>query len=1182
MKKLKSVFKLRNPQAVSQLLLASLGFLLLAGPVGFFHIYNQPSSELSEIAQSHLNSQLVSDTTRLVPQIIVKIDLASRISGPTVSATDSHAGGLTRWFYIVTSVGLCNSDLAFANATGYTEGRSVDILPAHDGQVFCFRSTDRSTDRSTNRSTNGNLHGYASSTLIDAIPPTITVTNPTTRAESSKTVSAESADEDVDIANFTYKIFHPDQSSCNAALMVGEPLQPGSPITGSSVVLDDGRYNGQQVCFSLRDNHYNYAYQASEVISGLSAAAAASSIRIQLTPETISATDDETDTTWSYLVVADAAGCRADTDFTDATSYTEGEVVEIDQANQAGKYFCFQTVNSSDETDQASKFIPVRPVIIAIEASESYAGTQGVARELLMTIVFSEDIVIIDREIQPFSCGDRRVWVETNASDKHNLNVCSSYIGQRVEFLYKPHVGDYTEDAFLTATRIAHGQSVTIRDVDGNDAILEVPETVDLADSVKIHMDTRQTGVTINHPADFGEVGGSKTISAVDDWDNNNNLENNSWPDADYYAFEYYFLPNDGWDPAADPLTQVCTINAWFIEPRYSYIEGEDIVLTEEHNDHFICFRSRRADQRLHDLSNQRDWGAAVSYLVRNIDDHGPDITFGYLDDQVTPTVTDPSGVDDSSLYYVISQGVATDCSQVSYNSAVAYVNHQPIEVAAAFESDHVFCFTAADILDNKSYVPFYPFAIGSDIAISQITSSTPDNIYGLGAQIEIQVRFSGIVWLDSDESIQVELDSGGFANYTGGAYTRTLSFNYTVQAGQNSPDLNALAFELSSIYAVQGLNSNLIDFSLPPVGNNLADSKNIIIDTTPPVLQVGQVVDNSVTAVADDQFAQSVFLEVQLLDEFKLCSAESTVNNFETYLAGSVVELADDQKACFRATDPVGNVAYASSTTGLDVNPPVITVKLDISGRTVRATDNKQLPTTWFYDIVIAGIDCRELLLPAGHQTNVLRPYVEGSYIPILDNYHGYRVCFKSADQGAKDSGYAESAIIDLEAPIISTETDYNQVVAVDDDATKTDWSYQVIADQAVCDQTSFGASARDYQEGQQLVVQGGGSGLCRVCFRSVDASGNAGYAASDTINQPPVTRQPQPPVANPEESDPEVLEVIVPPPVVQTLPSPELTDDGFPRWLLVGLQVVYALVLILLVYFLIRRRRQDQDDEA
>ena len=73
--------------------------------------------------------------------------------------------------------------------------------------------------------------------------------------------------------------------------------------------------------------------------------------------------------------------------------------------------------------------------------------------------------------------------------------------------------------------------------------------------------------------------------------------------------------------------------------------------------------------------------------------------------------------------------------------------------------------------------------------AVTAVTSTTANGSYGVGSVITITVGWSEPVVVTGTP--QLALNSGGTASYTSGSGTSTLSFTYTVAAGQNTSKLD-------------------------------------------------------------------------------------------------------------------------------------------------------------------------------------------------------------------------------------------------------------------------------------------------------------------------------------------------------------------------------------------------------
>jgi hypothetical protein len=119
---------------------------------------------------------------------------------------------------------------------------------------------------------------------------------------------------------------------------------------------------------------------------------------------------------------------------------------------------------------------------------------------------------------------------------------------------------------------------------------------------------------------------------------------------------------------------------------------------------------------------------------------------------------------------------------------------------------------------------------------VVNVTSTTPDGTYGVGANVVITVQFSGPVFVTGTPSLA--LNSGGTASYTSGSGTDMLTFTYTVAAGQNSSHLDYTSTSAMTGTITDG-GGNPVNETLPMPGaaGSLGANKNIVIDTVAPTV---------------------------------------------------------------------------------------------------------------------------------------------------------------------------------------------------------------------------------------------------------------------------------------------------------------------------------------------------------
>jgi hypothetical protein len=122
---------------------------------------------------------------------------------------------------------------------------------------------------------------------------------------------------------------------------------------------------------------------------------------------------------------------------------------------------------------------------------------------------------------------------------------------------------------------------------------------------------------------------------------------------------------------------------------------------------------------------------------------------------------------------------------------------------------------------------------------VTAVTSTTANGTYGVASVITITVGFSKPVVVTGTP--QLALNSGGTASYSSGSGTSTLSFTYTVGAGENTPKLDytsttALTLNGGTIFDTV-TNPNAANLTLPAPGSagSIGGSKSIVIDTIAP-----------------------------------------------------------------------------------------------------------------------------------------------------------------------------------------------------------------------------------------------------------------------------------------------------------------------------------------------------------
>ena len=131
---------------------------------------------------------------------------------------------------------------------------------------------------------------------------------------------------------------------------------------------------------------------------------------------------------------------------------------------------------------------------------------------------------------------------------------------------------------------------------------------------------------------------------------------------------------------------------------------------------------------------------------------------------------------------------------------------------------------------------------------VTSVTSSTANGTYKAGDAVAVQVNFSEAVIVTGTPQLQFSTGTTNQqANYSGtGSGTTALTFNYTVQPGDNTTDLDYLSTTALTLNSGTILNNagTATTLTLPAPGttNSLGANKDIVIDTqAPQVLSINR-----------------------------------------------------------------------------------------------------------------------------------------------------------------------------------------------------------------------------------------------------------------------------------------------------------------------------------------------------
>ncbi|WP_375164310.1 Ig-like domain-containing protein [Shewanella baltica] len=281
-------------------------------------------------------------------------------------------------------------------------------------------------------------------------------------------------------------------------------------------------------------------------------------------------------------------------------------------------------------------------------------------------------------------------------------------------------------------------------------------------------------------------------------------------------------------------------------------------------------------------------------------------------------TINYASGSNSSTLtfsYTVQSGDTSADLDYVATNSLM--LNSGTIRDAASNNATLTLPSpgTASSLGANRNII-----IDGVAPTVSSVNASTADGTYKLGDIISIQVNFSEVVSVTGTP--QLTLDTGTTdrtIDYASGSGSSTLTFNYTIQSGDTSSDLdyvatNSLALNSGTIRDAATNNATLT-LASPGAANSLGNNKALVVDGIVP----------SVTSTAPSGGAVSTDTSVDFTVNFNESVNNISIDDFALGTTGS-------------ATGTIASVS-ASSGSGVTVTVNGITgngtIKLNLNGTT-------------------------------------------------------------------------------------------------------------------------------------------------------------------------------------------------------------------------------------------------------
>jgi len=335
---------------------------------------------------------------------------------------------------------------------------------------------------------------------------------------------------------------------------------------------------------------------------------------------------------------------------------------------------------------------------------------------------------------------------------------------------------------------------------------------------------------------------------------------------------------------------------------------------------------------------------------------------------------------------------------------------------------------------------------------VLQVTSPDANGTYGVGKTITIQVSFSEAVTVTGGVPyLLLNAGNGARANYTSGSGTSTLTFKYTVGAGENSSDLDyssPTALQLPSGTTIRDAAGNTAVLTLvaPGSAGSLGSSSAIVIETSQPTATIA--VNKSVVKKGETATITVTFVKPPVASTLKALtvtpSAAGTLGSL-TATGPNVYTAVFTPAANFEGTavfnllgdyeDAGGNkgLPASSSPVTVDTKSPTVTIATSpsansvlIAGGTVTATFTWNEDVTFSDDKVMLG---NLTLVPGsfGPVSPGNKMIYRGSYVPptSFDGSGSIAVPLGAATDGVgniSDASTASNFKIDTVVPVVNS----------------------------------------------------------------------------------------------------------------------------------------------------------------
>ena len=227
----------------------------------------------------------------------------------------------------------------------------------------------------------------------------VDTSGPTLKAQQDGRVLKAESDEQVH--NWVY-VFSPSDITCDASTF----LNNRSTIDGQQVILTTDRIN-YYYCFRVADNNNNHGFVKYHVTS---VDFLATKIHLQQDGLKVLASSDKPLSSWHYIRADAEIGCNAETNFEEATDFSDERVIDLTEDNHQ-HFFCVRGINKTNTASFSIIEINTQPPVVDLKIKDDTIKASSDSDDLSWQYFKTED--------EPDCDDDNRELFESANFDKY-------------------------------------------------------------------------------------------------------------------------------------------------------------------------------------------------------------------------------------------------------------------------------------------------------------------------------------------------------------------------------------------------------------------------------------------------------------------------------------------------------------------------------------------------------------------------------------------------------------------------------------------------------------------------------------------------------------------------------------------------------------------------------------------